>query len=188
MGVISTALKHLMAAGVTGDALLAAVAEIEHSQKPIKSTSATRQARYRDRNKASQSVTSVTNVTDEKKGVSLSPPSPLSPITPIPLTPSNSSPKTLPAKAGADFFEDDGRSGREYRWHGQVICLNERDYQGFNKLLAPGLYLDDILQEEDTHLATLSETSKNRKGWFFYTQGRLKQRAEQKQKLAEIGM
>lgn len=58
MSVIATAVRHLMAAGVTGDALCDAVAELEaalHASKP-RSAAAIRQERYREkkRNKASQ--------------------------------------------------------------------------------------------------------------------------------------
>lgn len=62
MTPIATALKHLMAAGVTGDALIAAIADIEAALpgaqpiEPTRSKAAIRQERYR-RNKASQSVT-----------------------------------------------------------------------------------------------------------------------------------
>jgi len=67
MTVIATALKHLLAAGVTGDALVTAISELEaaamedakYAPRP-RSKGAERQARYRDkeRHKASQSVTS----------------------------------------------------------------------------------------------------------------------------------
>lgn len=76
MSVIATALKHLIAAGLSGDALVAAVAEIEASlandvAEDTRSSAAKRQARYRERlvernaehNKASQSVTRDESVT-----------------------------------------------------------------------------------------------------------------------------
>jgi hypothetical protein len=69
MSVIATAVKHLLAAGVTGDALIAAIAEMEADMPAVdtRSTAAKRQARYRDRlaerNKASQSVTCDDGVT-----------------------------------------------------------------------------------------------------------------------------
>jgi len=77
MGVMATALKHLMAAGLTGDELVSAIAEIEDSQLTSvtqlqfdnRSPAAIRMARYRDRQrnlsvtKRNESVTSVTNVT-----------------------------------------------------------------------------------------------------------------------------
>lgn len=60
MSILSIAVKHLIAAGVTGDALVTAIAEMEQALVPSKSTGAIRQQRYRERNKPSQSVTSVT--------------------------------------------------------------------------------------------------------------------------------
>lgn len=61
MSVIAAAVRHLMAAGVTGDALLAAIADLEaevRAEPKPRSSGAIRQERYR-RNKASQ-VTDVT--------------------------------------------------------------------------------------------------------------------------------
>lgn len=58
MTVISAALRELMAAGVTGDALVTAVERIETALQPRRTPAALRQQRYRERNKASQSVTS----------------------------------------------------------------------------------------------------------------------------------
>lgn len=65
MSVIATAVEHLLAAGVTGDALVRAIAAME-AATDTRSTGAKRQQRYRDRkagkrNEASQSVTSVTS-------------------------------------------------------------------------------------------------------------------------------
>lgn len=60
MSVIATAVRHLMAAGVTGEALLSAIADMEaeiRAEPKARSTAAVRQERYR-RNKASQTVTS----------------------------------------------------------------------------------------------------------------------------------
>jgi len=58
--VITAALRELMAAGVTGDDLIAAVERIERAIVPQQTPGAQRQERYRDRkrHKASQSVTS----------------------------------------------------------------------------------------------------------------------------------
>lgn len=56
MSVIATAVKHLMAAGVTGEALLSAIAEMEEQvrgEPKERSAGAIRQERYR-RNKASR--------------------------------------------------------------------------------------------------------------------------------------
>lgn len=55
-GIITAAVKHLMAHGVQGDDLLAALADME-AAIDTRSTGAKRQARYRERNKSSQSVT-----------------------------------------------------------------------------------------------------------------------------------
>jgi len=60
VSVIATAVRHLMAAGVTGEALLSAIADMEaeiRAEPKARSTAAVRQERYR-RNKASQTVTS----------------------------------------------------------------------------------------------------------------------------------
>jgi hypothetical protein len=59
VSVIATALKHLIAAGVSGDDLVRAVAEMEDAMPaamPSRSKAADRQARYRER-QASQTVT-----------------------------------------------------------------------------------------------------------------------------------
>jgi 5-methylcytosine-specific restriction endonuclease McrA len=45
---LAPVIAELMAAGVTGDALVAAVARIEAAQKPERSSAAIRQARYRE--------------------------------------------------------------------------------------------------------------------------------------------
>jgi len=79
MTVIATALRHMLAAGMDHDAIVAAVADMEASVPKAASSGAERQARYRAR-KASQSdgsdVTSVT-VTEQvppKKETSPTPP------------------------------------------------------------------------------------------------------------------
>lgn len=53
MAVIAAALKHMIAAGMDADAIVDAVADMEACQ-PHRSKAAERQARYRERNKASQ--------------------------------------------------------------------------------------------------------------------------------------
>lgn len=58
MTVIAAALRELMAAGVTGDALVTAIERIETASLPSRTPGALRQQRYRERHKASQSVTS----------------------------------------------------------------------------------------------------------------------------------
>ena len=57
MNSIAIALKHMLAAGMPHDAIVAAVAEMEAEVTPQRSKGADRQARYRERNKASQNVT-----------------------------------------------------------------------------------------------------------------------------------
>lgn len=93
MGIIATSVKLLIAAGVTGDALVTAIEELENSQNPVKSIGAIRQHRYRERNKASQSVTNVTSVTPP-------PSSPSSLLSPIP--PYNSTPPSPPPSCAAN--------------------------------------------------------------------------------------
>src|SRR4051812_42792805 len=64
MGIIATAIEHMMAAGINGDALVSVVADME-TAVDTRSLAAKRQARYRARlasrdvarNAASQSVT-----------------------------------------------------------------------------------------------------------------------------------
>jgi hypothetical protein len=59
VSVIATAVRHLMAAGVTGDALLSAIEELEadvRAEPKPRTPGAIRTERWR-RNKASQSVT-----------------------------------------------------------------------------------------------------------------------------------
>lgn len=99
MSVIATALKHLMAAGVTGDALIEAIAEIEAAlpgaqpAEPTRSKAAIRQERYR-RNKASQNVTNgVTNVTDHNENVTSNAERNGDPL-PLPPNDNNSNPPT----------------------------------------------------------------------------------------------
>lgn len=124
MSVIAVALRELMAAGVTGDALVTAIERIEAAHMatmptvPTKSKGAVRTERWRARKaeEASQSVTerheTSPNVT-ERHTVTSAPPIPpsLSPEPPIspPLTPptldadANSSPK---AKRGSRLPDD----------------------------------------------------------------------------------
>lgn len=69
MSIIAVAVKHLIAAGVSGDDLVRAIAEMEAEMAPpdTRSAGARRQQRYRDRiaerNEASQSVTRDASVT-----------------------------------------------------------------------------------------------------------------------------
>jgi hypothetical protein len=61
MGFYSTTIKHLISAGVTGDALVTAIADIEESGKKPLSSSALRMRRYRERNELRNSDKSVTS-------------------------------------------------------------------------------------------------------------------------------
>ncbi len=79
MSVIATAVKHLLAAGVTGDALVTAIEDMEQSMEPVetRSTAAIRQQRYRDNNKVgavtkrNESVTrNDSNASEQKEKVS----------------------------------------------------------------------------------------------------------------------
>lgn len=77
MTVIATALKHLIAAGVTGDALVTAVAEMEQAIKPSRSTGAERTARWRAKKAEGVTVTSQASpvvTCDNKKETSPTPP------------------------------------------------------------------------------------------------------------------
>jgi hypothetical protein len=80
VSIIATAVKHLIAAGVTGDALVAAIAEME-AATDTRSSAAKRQARYRENLdvKASQTVTNRNSDADKEK----SPQTPLKEIQPI---------------------------------------------------------------------------------------------------------
>lgn len=55
--MIAAAIKHMFAAGMSNEAIIAAVEEMEASISPFVSGAAMRQRRYRERNKASLSVT-----------------------------------------------------------------------------------------------------------------------------------
>lgn len=90
MSIIATALKHLIAAGMTGDDLVRAVAEMEEHM-PVadtRSAGAKRQARYREalaeRNKASQNVTCDDSVTPPPFLDKETPPTPPKEINSIP--------------------------------------------------------------------------------------------------------
>lgn len=69
MGVIAVAIKHLISAGVTGDELVTVVTEMEDAITPKRSAAAERQARYRERIKASRNATG-----DDKKEIPPTPP------------------------------------------------------------------------------------------------------------------
>lgn len=129
MSVIATAVRHLMAAGVTGEALLDAIAEMEaevRSEPKQRSAGAIRQERYRERkrNEASQ----VTDGDGCDANPSLSRPlSPQTPQTPTHTHPENNTrarkghrlpvdwePKPLTAETAAMVAEwPDGEVQRE---------------------------------------------------------------------------
>lgn len=95
MSTIAVALKHMLAAGMPHDAIVAAVEEMESSITPARSKGAERQARYRERHKASQSVTSDENVT----------PTPFpSPPNENNLPPPTHTPENITTRAKAEIF------------------------------------------------------------------------------------
>lgn len=68
MSVIATAVKHLLAAGVTGEALVEAIAEMEadvRAEPKARSAGAIRQERYREKRRNEASQTSLTVTCDE---------------------------------------------------------------------------------------------------------------------------
>ena len=87
MSVLAVAIKHLVALGMTGDALASAIAEMEAAQDN-RSTGAKRQQRYRDRlaerNEASQTVTRDDGVTPPPSLDKETSPRPPKEIKPIP--------------------------------------------------------------------------------------------------------
>lgn len=108
MSVIATALKHLMAAGVAGDALVEAVAEMELALQPKRSPGADRTARWRA--KRHGDVTSVTGDGD--------PSPPLPPFPPAPPNPPISPPtdqKTSRAKTATELSDDWEPDGRTWK-------------------------------------------------------------------------
>lgn len=94
--LMAAIVRELIAAGVTGDALVTAINNIEESAKPARSSAAVRQARYRERNKTITRY--VTGVTGDAEASPLDAPLSLSPH-PLPLPPLN--PPTTKKLAGA---------------------------------------------------------------------------------------
>ena len=91
---IAVAIKHMMAAGMTPEAIVAAVADMEAAAQPVRSSGAIRQERYR-RNKASLvTVVTESDATPSSPFVppALSPTPPFSPPYNPPPTPSLSGP------------------------------------------------------------------------------------------------
>jgi hypothetical protein len=95
-------MRELMAAGLTGEALLAAMERIEAAQAPVRSKAAERQARYRDRNKASQNVTRDDSDACDAKAPPFSP-LPLSPTPPNPNPPISPQNQKQGQGAGGEF-------------------------------------------------------------------------------------
>lgn len=88
MSVLAVAIKHLVALGMSGDALQAAIAEMQAAED-TRSTGAKRQQRYRDnlaekRNEASQSVTRDDTVTQAPRLDKETSPRPPKEINPTP--------------------------------------------------------------------------------------------------------
>lgn len=92
MSLMAAVTRELIAAGLEGEALIAAIGRIEQSIEPVKSSGAKRTARWRERHKTSQSVTVTLHP-------SPSPPSSDGSPTPLPITlsptPSTQEPPSL---------------------------------------------------------------------------------------------
>ena len=86
---MSAIVRELVAAGVTGDALVTALERIEAAAVPVRSSAAIRQARYRERKAESvtHDVTSITTVTPTPPPLSSPPLSPQTPNNPPPILP-----------------------------------------------------------------------------------------------------
>lgn len=100
MSIIATAVRHLMAAGVTGEALVAAIADMEANQAPAVDPVAEKRRAYdreRKRNKVSGGIP-VESAESAEFTPSLSPPNEIYLTPPIP-TPVN----ILPTRKGIDF-------------------------------------------------------------------------------------
>ncbi|NII59825.1 hypothetical protein [Sphingomonas aerolata] len=116
MSVIATAVKHLLAAGVTGDALVAAIADMEaNAPAPVvveagPSKAALRQRRYAERQKASATV--ISDVSDASVTESVSEPAP----SPPPLLPPQTPPITPPPLPHPEGFNASTRKARASAW------------------------------------------------------------------------
>jgi hypothetical protein len=109
VSLIAAALKHMLAAGMPHDAIVAAVADMEAAAGPVRSKGAARTAAWRERHKASQSVTS-----DESDACDAS----LSPEQ-KPPTPHKTQPLSLkenPPKGGQKKGDDWPRDANERFW------------------------------------------------------------------------
>lgn len=103
MSIIATAVRHLMAAGVTGEALIAAIADME-AAAPVQVDEAAERRRAYDRERKRNAKRNSTGIPPES-AESAEDPSlsrPLSPQTP--LTPTHTHPDITPrARKGGDF-------------------------------------------------------------------------------------
>jgi hypothetical protein len=96
VSVIAVAVKHMLAAGMPHDAIIAAVTEMEAAATPVRSKGADRTARWRERHKASQSVTCDVGDACNDSDAVLSP----EPKAPTPPKTQPLSPKENPPKGG----------------------------------------------------------------------------------------
>jgi len=95
MSIIATAVRHLMAAGVTGDALIAAIEDMEvqiRAEPTPRSAGAIRQERYRDNKRNKASLVTVGDVCDA--------PLSLPPNENISNPPTHTPPDNTPARKG----------------------------------------------------------------------------------------
>lgn len=102
MSIIATAVRHLMAAGVTGEALIAAIADME-AAAPVQVDEAAERRRAYDRERKRNAKRNSTGIPPESAEGSEDPSlsRPLSPQTP--LTPTHTHPDIIPARKGRDF-------------------------------------------------------------------------------------
>jgi hypothetical protein len=125
VSLIATAVKHLLAAGITGDALLTAIAEMEaqvRAEPKARSAGALRQARYEERKRQKASEMTLSDETDASDALASGPSLPRlpnennsNPSTPThPEEKSRASDTGTHEAAGSDPVEaDDGEVGGE---------------------------------------------------------------------------
>jgi hypothetical protein len=101
VSIIATALRHLMAAGVTGEALLRAVEDMEAAQQPSRSKGAERQAAYVARKRAEEEAGNVTNDVTDVTSVTLRQETEVSPKKQQSIPPSHSPPICPPFPVAA---------------------------------------------------------------------------------------
>ncbi len=106
MSLTAAVVRELVAAGVTGDALVTACERIEAAATPLRSTGAERTARWRERNKKRHSDVTASQVTlTPSPLVPPLSPAPLSPpiIPPTPAPLARARPATRGSRLPADF-------------------------------------------------------------------------------------